>query len=104
MKHRCKFNPNKDYVKATPNLSINLSKAMENNIVPQSGTVIDHNGLEHSSDIGPRVQDSFEAIDMQRHVMALGKEQAKANRASEQSHMMQKALQTSDAQVIVNPE
>lgn len=75
MKSVCKFNPSKDYVKSTPNLSINLSRAMESGIVPSSGTNVEHNGLEHSSDIGPRVTDSFKAIDMQRHVMALGKAQ-----------------------------
>lgn len=79
MRHKCKFDPKKDYVKATPNLSVNLSKAMENGIVPQSGTLVEHNGMEHSTDIGPRVQDSFEAIDLQRNVMAVGKAQVKAD-------------------------
>lgn len=79
MKSICKFNPKTDYVKSVPNLSINLSSAMENGVVPSSGNVPDHNGLEHSSDIGPRAQDPFEAIDMQRSAMALGKAQSSAD-------------------------
>lgn len=82
MKQNCKFDPKKDYVKATPNLSVNLSKAMENGVVPQSGTLVEHNGMEHSTDIGPRVQDSFEAIDLQRNVMAVGMAQVKADAAA----------------------
>lgn len=79
MKSICKFNPKTDYTKSVPNLSINLSSAMENGVVPSSGNVPEHNGLEHSSDIGPRAQDAFEAIDMQRSAMALGKAQSSAD-------------------------
>lgn len=82
MRQICRFNDKKDYVECSPNLSVNLSKAMEEHVIPASGTQLEYNDIERSSDVQGRVRDNFDAIEMQRAIMAKGKSDAAAERAA----------------------
>lgn len=80
MKQNCKFDRKRDFKQTAPNLSINLSQALESKAIPSSGTEIEHNELETSDMVGIRVRDEFEAIEAQRFITAQGKAIAKAEK------------------------
>lgn len=80
MKQICKFNKKRDFVETKPNLSVNLSQALESKAIPSTGTEVEHNEIETSDGIGMRVRDNFEAIEAQRFITAQGKAQAKADK------------------------
>lgn len=82
MKQKCKFDKNRDLKQTAPNLSIDLSQALKDKVIPSSGTQIEHNELESSSAIGMRVRDNFEAIEAQRMITAQGKAIAAAEKAA----------------------
>lgn len=78
MRQICKFNKKRDFVETKPNLSVNLSQALESKAIPSTGVEVEHNEIETSDGIGMRVHDNFEAIEAQRLITAQGKAQAKA--------------------------
>lgn len=66
---RCpKFNPNRDIQAVRPGLAIDLSKALSDGVVKDTGIEPDFNGLDEVSTIGRRVSDSFEALDALKRV------------------------------------
>lgn len=80
MKQICRFNKKRDFVETKPNLTVNLSQALESKAIPSTGTEVEHNEIETSDGIGMRVRDNFEAIEAQRYITAQGKAQAKAEK------------------------
>lgn len=82
MRQKCKYDKNRDLKQTAPNLSIDLSQALKDKVIPSSGTQIEHNELESSSAIGMRVRDNFEAIEAQRMITAQGKAIAAAEKAA----------------------
>lgn len=85
MRQKCKFSRIRDFRQVAPNLSINLSQALESKSIPATGTDVEFNEIESSANIGDRVRDCFEAIEAQRAITALGKAiaaQEKADKAA----------------------
>lgn len=83
MIQKCCFDKVRDVQEHVPSLATDLNKAIETNIVQDTGVAADFNSIENPSDITGRVGDAFEAIEAQRAILAAGKAaKAKADAAA----------------------
>ena len=73
MKQLCVFNKDTDLCRAVPGLAVDLSLAVENGVVLDTGIDAQYNDVEDPAHIHGRVRDAFQAIDAQRSVLATGK-------------------------------
>lgn len=73
MKQICKYNPSTDLCRTVPGLSVDLSLAVENGVVLDTGIDAQYNDVDDPAHIHGRVRDAFSAIDMQRSVLATGR-------------------------------
>lgn len=73
MIQECKFNKLTDIQEHVPSLSTDLNKAIETNIVEDTGVVADYNDISDPVMILGRVGDVFDAIDAQKEVLSRGR-------------------------------
>lgn len=66
----CKFNPKTDICETIPGLSTDLSAAIENGVVLDTGIDSQYNEVDDPSLIRGRVRDAFSAIDMGRSLLS----------------------------------
>lgn len=66
------FDENRDIMSTIPGLDIDLDKAIESGVVLDTGTVDSYNDLDDVHSIGHRVSSVFEALDIQRKILASG--------------------------------
>ena len=69
----CKFNPNTDICRTVPGLSTDLRLAIDNGVVLDTGIDSNYNDVDDPARILGRVRDAFQAVDLQRSVLAAGK-------------------------------
>ena len=70
MIYKHKNNRETDMGVTIPNLHIDLEKAVENNVIRDTGVIPEFNGIENTIDVGACVRDTFAAIDEQRAIEA----------------------------------
>lgn len=68
MIYKHKNNRDIDMGATIPNLHIDLEKAVENNVIRDTGVIPEFNGIENTTDVGACVRDTFAAIDEQRAI------------------------------------
>lgn len=73
MYHICKFNKDTDLCKTVPGLSTDLGLAIDNGVVLDTGIDSNYNDVDDPARIRGRVRDAFQAVDLQRSVLAAGK-------------------------------
>lgn len=64
-----KFDKNRDISMTMPNLSTSIRLALENGVVLDTGVESFYNELDDPSSIYGRVQDVFQAMDLQRELL-----------------------------------
>lgn len=95
MLQKCIFDKVRDVQEHVPSLATDLNKAIESNIVQDTGVVADFNSIDEPNSITGRVSDAFEAIDAQRAILAAGKAaKAKADSAAAASAAAAAAAQS----------
>lgn len=69
----CKFDSKTDICRTVPGLSTDLKQAIYNGVVLDTGTDGAYNEVDDPARIRGRVRDAFQAVDLQRSVLAAGK-------------------------------
>lgn len=69
----CKFNKDTDLCRTVPGLSTDLGLAIDNGVVLDTGIDSNYNDVDDPARIRGRVRDAFQAVDLQRSVLAAGK-------------------------------
>lgn len=69
----CKFNAKIDLCKTVPGLSTDLVLAIDNGVVLDTGIDSNYNDVDDPARIRGRVRDAFQAVDLQRSLLAAGK-------------------------------
>lgn len=69
----CKFNKDTDLCKTVPGLATDLGLAINNGVVLDTGIDCNYNDVDDPARIRGRVRDAFQAVDLQRSVLAAGK-------------------------------
>ena len=69
----CKFNKDTDLCQTVPGLSTDLGLAINNGVVLDTGIDSNYNDVDDPARIRGRVRDAFQAVDLQRSVLAAGK-------------------------------
>lgn len=69
----CKFNKETDLCRTVPGLSTDLGLAIDNGVVLDTGIDSNYNEVDDPARIRGRVRDAFQAVDLQRSVLAAGK-------------------------------
>lgn len=100
MKQKCKFNPNTDIEETMPGLSIDLSRAITEGVIKDTGDIPYHNEITDPSTITGRVTDVFQAIDTDKALKATMKSAAAKAKALKESQSQQtsSALSTATTQ------
>lgn len=75
----CLYNQETDLAPCIPDLSVVLSEVIETGVVPDTGTEVEYNGIEKISAVGRRIRDAFDAVEMQKTVLAAGRVQSPIN-------------------------
>lgn len=78
----CKFNDMTDLCKTVPGLSTDLGLAIDNGVVLDTGIDSNYNDVDDPVRIRGRVRDAFQAVDLQRSVLAAGKIPGKSEPSS----------------------
>lgn len=77
------FDAKRDIMTVEPGLSIDISQAIENGVVQDTGEPGVFNDMSEPSSIGSRVTDPFTAVDMQKTLLnSAAKSKAKAAEAA----------------------
>ena len=97
MKHKCKFNPETDIEEAMPGLSIDLSRAITEGVIKDTGDIPYHNEIADPSTITGRVTDVFQAIDAEKALKSNMKAAAAKAKALKQSQTQSTSSATSTA-------
>lgn len=71
----CKFNPQRDQEKTVPGLALDLSAAIENGVVLDTGVNTEFNDIDDPRNIRSRIKNAFDAADA-RKVLILGASKA----------------------------
>lgn len=74
----CKFNKDTDLCRTVPGLSTDLGLAIDNGVVLDTGIDSNYNDVDDPARIRGRVRDAFQAVDLQRSVLAAGKVSGKS--------------------------
>ena len=85
MKHECKFNPETDIEETMSGLSIDLSRAITEGVIKDTGDIPYHNEIADPSTITGRVTDVFQAIDADKALKSNMKAAAAKAKALKQS-------------------
>lgn len=68
MKQKCIFNRDRDLFATRPNLSLDLSQAVETGVIDNSNVNASFNMIEDCNQIGQRVTDNFEVYNKQKEI------------------------------------
>lgn len=85
MKQKCKFNPDTDIEESMPGLSIDLSRAITEGVIKDTGDIPYYNEIADPSTITGRVTDVFQAIDAEKALKSNMKAAAAKAKAIKQS-------------------
>lgn len=69
----CPFDSLRDIQKTVPDMSVNLSAAIESGVVLDTGMIAEHNDIDSPASIIGRVQDVFDAFEAQKNILAKGR-------------------------------
>lgn len=73
-----KFNPQKDIMRAVPDMSVDLAAAIESGVVLDTGMIAEHNDIDSPASVIGRVRDVFDAFEAQKRILNAGRVSAPA--------------------------
>lgn len=68
-----KFNPQKDIMRAVPDMSVDLAAAIESGVVLDTGMISEHNDIDSPASVIGRVRDVFDAFEAQKRILNAGR-------------------------------